>query len=341
MKRETSISAWKFHLFFLLMLALAAGASAQTRQQLVWSVQDADNYIVVAFSPDASLLALGRGSGNTSEFRNAANGSFVRSFEGRNNTTNDLVFTPDGLYLINGTGGGGATLTLNLWRVSDGFRLIGRIPAHNNGTTSVSLSPNGQLLVTGGIYDREIKIWHVPEMTMINDISNDDAVSPGLPPRVKDVAFSPDGNTVASSDIYSIKIRRAVDGALALRIPSAEARSIAFSPNGQYIAAAIPSENAVKIWSVENGQLIETLMVETNFDFPTIAFTPNGNVIAAGYGNGMGGAIRFWRVKTGAVLASIPQASQVHSLAFSPNGDRYAYSLFGGFVAVAANPYNK
>jgi WD40 repeat protein len=343
MRRKKSISGLKFQLFFWLMLVSATAAVAQTgtRNETLWSVQDTDNYIVVAFSPDGSLLALGRGSGNTSEFRNAWNGSFVRSFTARDNDTRDLAFTPDGQYLINGGGGGGSQLNLNIWRVADAFRVKGRIAAHSNGTYSVSISPDGQFVATSGIFNREIKIWHVPDMTLVRQISNDDEVSPSLPPRVKDVAFSPDSQVVASSDIYSIKLRRASDGALLLRIPSGESPSIAFSPNGQYIAAAIPTENSIKIWNVANGQLVQNLMVETNFDFPVIAFTPSGTFIAAGYANDMGGAIRFWRVSSGAQLATLPQNSPVHSLAFSPNGDRYAFSLFGGFVAVALNPYHK
>jgi WD40 repeat protein len=334
MKREKIISNLKIHLFFLAILFFTVEAAAQ-KETIIWAVQDADPYINLAFSHDGSTLALGRQDGNVSEFRNAADGTFISSFNGRFNSTNDLVFTLDDQYLINGTGGGGSTRTLNMWQVSSGARIVGPLGDHTNGTTSISLSADGQYVATSGRFDREINLWFVPGLTLLRTIVNEDEQSPGLPPRVKDVAFSPDGQFIASSDIYSIKLRRTIDGTLALRIPSAEAPSIAFSPSGAYIAAAVESERAVKLWRVSDGALVRTLTIDTDFSFPVIAFSPNGKVIAAGYN----GAIKFWRVLDGRPLALIPKPALVHSLVFAPKGNRYAYSLYGGTVSVAYAPF--
>jgi WD40 repeat protein len=75
-------------------------------------------------------------------------------------------------------------LTLDLWRVSDGVCLL-RLGAHTNGTDSVDLSSDGQYPITSGIFSREIKVWHVPDLTLLLTIPNNDPQSPGLPPRVK------------------------------------------------------------------------------------------------------------------------------------------------------------
>src|SRR5437870_318887 len=143
------------------LLALAETLLAQG-EEIIWRKQDYDPLVNVVFSNDGSILALGREDSNTSDFLRADNGKLIRPFIGNHNTTNDMVFTLDDQYLINGTGSGGSTLTLDLWRVSDVVRLV-RTGAHTNGTHSVSLSPDGELLVTSGKFSREIKVWHVPD----------------------------------------------------------------------------------------------------------------------------------------------------------------------------------
>ncbi len=328
MKRNIS------HLVVLAWIVAAGTVQAQS-ERVIWSKQDADPLLNVAFSSDGSILALGREDSNTSDFLRAIDGSLIRSFTASHNTTNDLVFTLDDQYLINGTGGGGSTYSLNLWRVSDGVRLL-RLAAHTNGTNSVSLSSDGQYLVTSGRYSREIKLWHVPDLALIRTIPNDDPQSPGLPPRVKDSAFSPDGQLIGSGDIYGVKLRRAADGVLLLRIPNAEVNSIAFSPNGNLIAGTVQSENAVKVWRVADGELLIFLNIQTSFEYPTVAFSRDGSVIAAGYGRGNGlGALQFWSARDGHSLALFPKDNDVHSIAFSPQPGVFAYTEFGGRVTLS------
>src|SRR2546423_6134345 len=92
---------------FLALLASAGTLLAQER--IIWMKQDYDPLLNVAFSHDGSMLAgsmlaLGREDSNTSDFLRASDGKLIRSFSGSHNTTNDLVFTLDNQYLINGTG---------------------------------------------------------------------------------------------------------------------------------------------------------------------------------------------------------------------------------------------
>lgn len=305
---------------------------------VIWSKIDTDPYTHVAFSHNGQILALGRGSGNTSDLLNAADGSLIRTFSGRFNETNDLLFSADDLYVVNGTGGGGSIRTIDLWSVSDGTRLVGPVSDHTNGTYSVSITRDGQYVASSGIFDREINIWHIPDLSLVRSIPNDDPVSPSLPPRVKDSAFSPDGTMIASSDIYSIKVRRP-DGSLIYSIPSEESFSIAFSPNGQYLAAAIGDENAIRIWNAANWAPVKTLTVDGVFLGPRIAFSPDSQVIGAGWNTGQdAGALRFWALRTGRVLDSENRSGAIISLAFSPDGKMLSFTQFDGLVVMAAAP---
>jgi len=81
---------------------------------IIWTKQDADPYLNVAFSTDGSMLALGREDSNTTDLLKAKNGNLIRSLTATHNRTNEAVFTLDDQYLINGNGSSGETLTLGL-----------------------------------------------------------------------------------------------------------------------------------------------------------------------------------------------------------------------------------
>src|SRR4030095_16323399 len=110
--------------------------------------------------------ALGREDSNTIDLLKAENGSLVRSLYASHNRTHEAVFKLGDQYLMNGNGSSGEALTLDLWRVADVVRLL-RLGAHTNGTNSVDLSSDGQYVVTSGIFSREIKVWHVPDLALV------------------------------------------------------------------------------------------------------------------------------------------------------------------------------
>ena len=333
MNRDTSNIFWKLIVIYLGLTAfLAARAAAQ--ETVIWEKTDADPYTHVGFSHGGTILALGREDSNTSDFLNASDGSLIRSFNGYHNGVNALVFTLDDQYLITGVGGGGSTRTISKWSVADAVRLA-LLGDHTNGTHSVSLSPDGQYAATSGRFDRETNIWNVSDMTLFLSIPNQ-GPDGSIAPRVKDVKFSPDGTYIATSDIYGIKFWNPFTGSLLLSISTPEARSIDFSPDGQFLAAATASERAVKLFSTNNGALVRTLTVDTEFDFPVIAFSPNGRVLVAGYNTGAdGGALKFWSSK-GVVLDTINKPGSIISLAFAPKGGKMAYTQFEGHITMSS-----
>jgi WD40 repeat protein len=329
----------RYHFRTLQLLALAwlvcTGTALAQRERILWSKPDAEPLLNVAFSNDGTILALCREDSNTSDFLNSADGSLIRSFDASHNRINDAVFTFDDENLIVGTGSGGDTLTLDLWRVADGVRLL-RLGAHTNGTHSVDLSSDGELLITSGKSGREIKKWHVPDLSLLATFPNNDPESPGLPPEVEDSEFSPDDQLIGNSDIRGVKLRSAADGSLLKKIANAVIVSIAFSPDGTMIAGASPNERAVKIWSVPDGTLVRTLPVTTDFQFPRVAFTPSGNLIVAVYGSSdTAGAIQFWRVQDGRRVAILAKPNHVHDIAFSPRPGVFAYTQYSGGVTVS------
>ena len=331
-----SITRHYFITFQLLVMAwlLADDAALAQGERILWSKPDADPLLNVVFSNDGTILALGREDSNSCDLLNASDGSLIRVLDASHNRVNDAVFTFDDQDLIVGTGSPGDTLTLDLWHVADGVRLL-RLGAHTNGTHSVDLTSDGEFLLTSGTESRELKKWRVPDLSLIATFTNNDPDT-GLPPEVNDSEFSPDDQLIGNCDIFGVKIRNAIDGSLILKIPNDEIVSVAFSPDGRFIAGASPNEHAVKIWRVADGTLVRTLQVSSDFQFPRVAFTPSGKLIAAVYGSSdTAGAIQFWRMQNGRSVAILDKPNDVHDIAFSPQPGVFAYTQFSGGVTVS------
>jgi WD40 repeat protein len=79
----------------------------------------------------------------------------------------------------------------------------------------------------------------------------------------------------------------------------------------------------VYVWNVSTGKLVYSLESFYNSEFADIAFTPDGNYLAAGdtIGN-----ISFWSLGTGKYLSTLsdPLGKGIIGVAFSPSGDALA-----------------
>ena len=168
----------------LALVALAllpAGARAQA-QNAGWQLPGIGN--AVAFSPDGQMVLAGN------QLRRTADAQLIRTFNLRHGgEVNAAAFSPDGQYAAIGVQA--SDLNLNFFRVSDGFRTV-PTGAHHNGTTTANFSPDGQLVATGG-RDGTVKLWHVPDFTLVNTFLG----GPGYGARVFAVLFSSDGQYLA------------------------------------------------------------------------------------------------------------------------------------------------
>ncbi len=140
---------------------------------------------------------------------------------------------------------------------------------------------------------------------------------------VNSVAFSPDGNTIASGSYdQNIKLWRVSDGTLLRTLAghTSSVNSVTFSPNGNTVASG-SFDNSIKIWQVSDGTLIRTLTGHTS-SVRSVTFSPDGAMLASGsYDH----SIKLWRVSDGTLLRTlIGDANGVYSVAFSPDGNTVA-----------------
>src|SRR5262249_57237174 len=104
--------------------------------------------------------------------------------------------------------------------------------------------------------------------------------------NVEALAFSPDGKLLACAKGGSILLWDVAAGTELRPLPSPDSRvvRIAFSPDGTVLASAGQVNNGavVRLWKVATGQLLFTSHVPGGGMAWEVAFSPDGETLAAG-----------------------------------------------------------
>lgn len=137
------------------------------------------------------------------------------------------------------------------------------------------------------------------------------------------VAFSPDGQTIASGGLDDkIRLWSSTNGTLlhTLTEHTKPINSLAISPNGQWLASA-SDDHSIRIWHLATGKLQRVLLGHSR-DVTAVAFHPNGQWLASGSEDR---TARLWQWETGELLRIFPNlAGMIRAVAFSPDGQTLA-----------------
>ncbi|MFW9261567.1 protein kinase domain-containing protein [Nostoc sp. CALU 546] len=140
---------------------------------------------------------------------------------------------------------------------------------------------------------------------------------------VNSVAFSPDGNTLASGGgltDYTIKLWNLATGEQirTLTGDSGSVNSVAISPDGKTLASG-SDDTTMKLWNLATGEEIPTLTGH-NWVY-SVAFSPDGKTLASG---GVLNTIKLWNLATREEIRTLSNSGFVRSVAFSPDGKTLA-----------------
>ncbi|HEY0079010.1 MAG TPA: WD40 repeat domain-containing protein [Pyrinomonadaceae bacterium] len=103
-----------------------------------------------------------------------------------------------------------------------------------------------------------------------------------------------------------------------LRIPRGNL-SVAFSPDGKYLAAE-GEKNSTRLWKVSSNRLEPVLSVRQPGYVTSVAFSPDSKLLLTGSEDKIA---RLWNLEIGAVQISVPTGEAVTAVVFNPDGKTF------------------
>ena len=278
----------------------------------------------LAFSPDGKSFATAS-SDRTVKLWNFVTGEQLATYQwhtGRSSGSyvESIEFSPDGNTIATAAS---RENTVRLWDVSTGqLQLILEGHTSTFGATDVAFAPDGKTLASAGGNDKVARLWDIAR-------GESRAVLRGHKGEVLSVAFSPNGETLATSSAdRSVKLWDVATGEelATLRRHSDEVLSVAFSPDGKTLASS-SADKTVKIWDIDGKALRASLKKKPSASPPAqgspklrvrlyghsdvslgsvsaMAFSPDSKMLATAGGHS-DVSVRLWDVQTGQLRADL------------------------------------
>jgi WD40 repeat protein/serine/threonine protein kinase/tetratricopeptide (TPR) repeat protein len=194
-------------------------------------------------------------------------------------------------------------------------------------------SPDGQRLATAGLF--WAAVWDIPG-------KREHLILRGDQIRPQWIAWSPDGEHLltqgrAAAQVWGVSTS---PESIPLVGHTDGVRDLAWAPRGNRLATA-SRDGTVKVWDTATGEDLMTFRGHSSM-VGAIAWSPDGRLLASGDGlrpdvpvkgkpnttkriGSPAGSINLWDAVTGQLLLSLRGHKRpIHSLAFSPNGERLA-----------------
>jgi hypothetical protein len=191
-----------------------------------------------------------------------------------------------------------------------------------NEVWGLALSPDGKILAAGaGRWDvpGEVGVWDLATRQPLRRFSESLGVA--------SVAFSADGRLLAMGSWNGhVRVREWTSGRVVADIAVPGVARVAFAPKGNLLALATESK-LVQLWDVARNQLVADLQGDL-FRFHIVAFSPDGQRVAAGGGDWKRDGINqvtLWDVASKKqVMKLVGHQSAVLAIAYDPAGKTIA-----------------
>jgi WD40 repeat protein/serine/threonine protein kinase len=228
-----------------------------------------------------------------------------------------LAFSPRGNRLAWGNTDSSGAPILSLQELSE-QKEIARLP-HSADVVSVTFAPDAQVLATLD-YDGMVRVWDVESQQVMTNF-------PTAPVNVWAKRFIA-GTVTANAEIES------PGGLGETNLPPVSTRSarsraytdhygcVLFSPNGRWLAVGEAAPR-IRLLNQITGELREIRVPTTADGITTLAFSPDSQRLAAGFGAG-DNAVHVWELGTATEKPLAGHSGWIVGLAFSPDGQTLA-----------------
>lgn len=232
--------------------------------------------ISLAYSPDGERIVSG-GADETARVWDASSGQPLRTFKGHTDEIRAVAYSGDGRDIASA----GADSTVKVWDAARPPRprtlQSPSVLTYGGSVECIAYSPDGRRLVSGHD-DNALRVWELPSGRLVHLIK-------GHENRIRSVAFSPDGRTIASSDGRSSLVKG--------------------------------SQGTVRLWDTVSGEPRFTLTAHKDI-VHAVLFTRDGREVISASGDH---TVKIWDPLTGEVRLSLDKHSDaVRGLALSPDG---------------------
>ena len=280
----------------------------------------------VTYSPDGTCLVTGDSNGEI-HIWDTKTGKKRMTCRGHKSWVWAVTFSPDGRLLASANDDN----LVKLWDIETG-ECLQTLTGHTSAANTVAFSPDGKLLASSS-QDATIRLWHInlPADLASRNLSQSrgGAIAQpfctlqGLTQRVWSIAFSPDGQILASgSEDHHIHLWHITTGKCyqTLQGHSGWVRSVAFHPHGEWLASA-SSDGTLKLWNLNQGHCLKTFQGHTQ-EATTAIFSPEGEYLASCSHDQ---TIKLWEIESGQCLKTLQgHTNRIWSIAFSPKGNYLA-----------------
>lgn len=210
------------------------------------------------------------------------------------------------------------------------------LEGHTKPVTSISVNPAGTLLASGS-EDGTVRIWDVKKRVTVKTLSENATL----------VAYSPDGNLLATASAGSVKLWDVKTWTHSVLPGAKDFGHLLFSPDGGTLAALDEhGTRTLTLWDVLTRRHLRSVVVDPERDWRALftspgvgflhrllnnyltasgpmAFSRDGTLFACESRDFLTGIydVRVWKVRTGEELPKLAgHSASVPSLDFSPNG---------------------
>jgi WD40 repeat protein len=275
-----------------------------TRRRFVTSIAVDDTGKTAAAAASDGSAFRWRPSSN-----HAASLESFRELAGHTNLIGSIAFTPDGHWIVTGSGDG----TARVWSAASGLS-VATLLGHGDWVSSAGIDPAGTRIVTASD-DGTARVWRFP--------AERPEVTFHMKPGVYRADLSADGRRLAVLGRYD-SAARLVDTATGRTAHTIDkhAWDVSFGPGGRVLTAA-PSH--VAAWDADTGALVGRRIPGGIAGPPDLSADGGTALVPTLKG------LRVWNVEDGVLRPALPKSRDAFDAAVSRDG-RYAAATIGAHL---------